>query len=53
MEIEKDRGYKIIVGDLNFITNPALDYRGGKADRGAIGQKEQKEMEKELGIADV
>ena len=52
-EISKDKGYRMIAGDFNFVTNTKLDKRGGRTDRGTTGSKEQKKWEKEFNIKDV
>lgn len=47
-EINKDKGYRIIAGDFNFVTNTKLDKKGGRTDTGTTESKEQKNGRKSL-----
>ena len=52
-ELEKTKGYRIIAGDFNYITDVKMDKRGGRKDSGTIGRNIQREWENRLEMTDV
>ena len=52
-KIGKKQGYRIVMGDFNFVMDTKLDKIRGNKKKGTEGRKEQEEWEKEFGIFDV
>ena len=51
--LKKMKGYQMIGGDLNFVTDTRLDKIGGRQTKGMEGKKEQESWERELNVRDV
>ena len=52
-KMEQKKGYRVMVGDLNFVMDTKWDKIGGNKNRGMRGKKQQESWESNLGVRDV
>ena len=52
-EFEKQKGFKVLAGDFNCVTNTRLDKIGGNKKKGTEGAEEQRVWENKLEVVDV
>ena len=51
--IKKEKGIKMIAGDMNCIANPRIDKIGGQKNNGKQGYAEMKKWMKDMGLIDI
>jgi exonuclease III len=52
-EMKNEKGMKMIAGDLNFVTNTAIDKIGGNKQRGTEGKNEEETWKQEMNMIDI